>query len=1020
MASRAAPPPPASTPGSRARRILDRKARFQGWRTTDEEEIERRRSRAAGEPIEIEALEPEEPVFGTWRVGSEGGGLYLVEIRTLSELDNSCDCPDFQVNGLGTCKHVEAVLAHLQQRAAPRPGRGRSATPASVPAGDRSGRVEVFLRRRFDPARVRVQWPVRTASAASAGSAVRALLAPFFRADGQLKGNPLTVLGALARRLAEAPPRARRQVRLSHHLQPWVEERRRLAARDTAKRRFLTDVAAGRRSLDLVRLPLYPYQREGMLYLAFTERALLADEMGLGKTVQAVAACELLRQIRGVERVLVVSPASLKAEWQEQIEKFTGLPVRLIQGPRALRLRQYGPGSFFYLVNYEQVLIDGADLVRLLAPDVIILDEAQRIKNWQTKTAQAVKRLRSQYAFVLTGTPLENRIDELYSIVQFIDPAILGPLFRFNREFYQLDEHGRPEGLRNLGELRRRLRPVLLRRRKDEVEDQLPERTVNSYFVPMEPEQAARYQEYERKVAILVDLARRRPLTPEEFDDLQRWLSCMRMLCDTPYILDSGCRVCPKLPELAEILGERLAEPETKILIFSEWQRMLELVRELAEEMEVGFAWHTGTVPQVRRRQEIRRFKDDPGCRLFLSTDSGGLGLNLQAAQVVINLDLPWNPAKLEQRIARAWRKHQTRPVSVINLVTEESIEHRMVPLLALKQALADGVLDGRGDLDSITLPSGQAAFMARLASIMGDARPLAAAASAATPGAGAPPPIAAAPCEADELMALAAPAKPRATAEPTAPAMPADPAERLRDDIAAEYGDRLLLLELWAEPARAGGTVVAVLDQAGGADRSAIAAALRRNFGETTLPPAVEVLDLASFEAIERLMAAGLLERTAAGHRLLHRAASLQGPAGDERRRRLEQVREFLEPALRRVHMAVVLAGGGFPVEALAPLRDGIETGLRALVLAAEATDEGQATTASREVPMSWIEAHRKRFEDGGLDSAAVQLVARLRGGPETLLGVGEDEARSWVEDGQRLASRIAASLDQAISRLD
>ena len=996
---------PAPPPHASARRVLDRKPRLQGWRTTDEEEIERRRARAASEPIEIAAVEPAEQVFGTYRVGSEGGGLYLVEIRTLSELDNSCDCPDFQVNGLGTCKHVEAVLVRSRQLAARRRGRGQLTPQASAPASRRSGRVEVFLRQRVDPARVQVQWPL-TGTRTAFGSAVRALLAPFFRADGQVKGNPLTALGVLVRELADAPPLVRRQVRLSHHLQRWAEERRRLAARDTAKRRFLAEVAAGRRSLDLVRLPLYPYQQEGMLHLAFTERALLADEMGLGKTVQAVAACELLRQIRGVERVLVISPASLKAEWQEQIEKFTGLPVRLIQGPRALRLRQYGPGSFFYLVNYEQVLIDGDELMRLLAPDVIILDEAQRIKNWQAKTAQAVKRLRSPYAFVLSGTPLENRIDELYSIVQFIDPAILGPLFRFNREFYALDERGRPQGLKNLEELHRRLRPVLMRRRKDEVEGQLPERTVNSYFVPMEPEQAVRYEEYRRKVAILQDLARRRPLTLEEFDELQRWLACMRMLCDTPYILDSDCRVCPKLSELAEILGERLADEKTKILIFSEWQRMLELVRELAEAMEVGFAWHTGSVPLARRRQEIRRFKDDPGCRLFLSTDSGGLGLNLQAARVVINLDLPWNPARLEQRIARAWRKHQTYPVSVINLVTEHSIEHRMLPLLAQKQALADGVLDGRGDLDSIVLPSGQAAFMERLASIMGDVRPPAAA-GAARPDAPAPPPTAATPL----------------AAEPMAPMAPAEPAERLRDDLAAAYGNRLLLLELWAEPARAGGTVVAVLDQVGEAERGAIATALRRNFGETAPPPGVEVLDRASFEAIERLVEAGLLERTAAGSRLLYRAASLQGPAVDERRHRLEHAREILEQAQRKVHMAAVLAGGGFPIEALAPLREGIETGLRAMVLAAEAAEAavaGEAATVSREVPMSWIEAHREHFDGDALDSAAVQLVARLRGGPETLLGVAEDEALSWVEKGQRLAGRIASLLDQAMTRLD
>ena len=152
-----------------------------------------------------------------------------------------------------------------------------------------------------------------------------------------------------------------------------------------------------------------------------------------------------------------------------------------------------------------------------------------------------------------------------------------------------------------------------------------------------------------------------------------------------------------------------------KLIVFSEWERMLELVRDLCERLDLGFAWHTGSVPQRRRRSEINAFKSDPNCRVFLSTDSGSTGLNLQNASVVINCDLPWNPAKLEQRIARAWRKHQTQPVTVINLVAEKTIEERMLATLAHKQALADGVLDHRGDLAAIKLRTGRQAFFEKL-----------------------------------------------------------------------------------------------------------------------------------------------------------------------------------------------------------------------------------------------------------------------------------------------------------------
>ncbi|WP_457799031.1 SNF2-related protein [Methylocystis sp. S23] len=137
------------------------------------------------------------------------------------------------------------------------------------------------------------------------------------------------------------------------------------------------------------------------------------------------------------------------------------------------------------MVNYEQVLSDAPDINQILKPDVVVLDEAQRIKNWQTKTARCVKSLRSPYAFVLTGTPIENRIDELYSIAQYLDPELLGPLFRFDREFYELDERGRPIEYKNLAALRERIAPLMLRRRKADVEKELPGRTVKTYFVSM-------------------------------------------------------------------------------------------------------------------------------------------------------------------------------------------------------------------------------------------------------------------------------------------------------------------------------------------------------------------------------------------------------------------------------------------------------------------------------------------------------------------------------------------------------
>src|SRR5205823_11297854 len=232
-------------------------------------------------------------------------------------------------------------------------------------------------------------------------------------------------IAGLADAVAAIAEPLRSQIRVSRSLAPWVAEAKRRAARGAARAQFLAQAASGTQTLEVLRLPLLPYQREGMLHLAFGERTLLADESGLGKTVQAIAACELLARLKGVGRVLIVCPASLKAEWEEQIARFTDRPARSVFGPRAQRLHAYRNPPFFTIVNYEQVLPDAEDLNAILAPDVVVLDEAQRIKNWQTKTARRVKSLSAPYAFVLTGTPLENRIDELYSIVQFLDPELL-------------------------------------------------------------------------------------------------------------------------------------------------------------------------------------------------------------------------------------------------------------------------------------------------------------------------------------------------------------------------------------------------------------------------------------------------------------------------------------------------------------------------------------------------------------------------------------------------------------------
>ena len=840
-----------------------------GWSTSDADEIERRRLRGITETFRIKPQTPDNVFFGNYWLHSDSGQRYQVEIRSLTEPSNSCNCPDHCVNGLGTCKHIEAILHWLQSR---RKRMFRKAASRGSPF------IEIFLDRRDHQARI--CWP----QGSQRRSMARKLLAPFFNDEGSLVGAALDTVPALERAIKTSPAHVRRRIRVSKELNPWIKQLDRQAEQQRSRQHFATAVAAGKASLDVVRHPLYPYQQEGMLHLAFTGRALLADEMGLGKTVQAIAACELLRRIAGIRRVLVISPASLKGEWQEQIAKFIELPVRIIQGPRAKRLRQYEDPAFFSLANYEQIRPDVEDINTTLAPDIIILDEAQRIKNWQTKTADAVKRLHSPYAFVLTGTPLENRIDEIYSITQFLDPRLFGPLFRFNRDFYELDEKGRAIGYKNLDRLHERLQPVMLRRRKEDVEGQLPGRTINTYFVPMHKEQSLRYEEYAAKVARIANIAQSRPLKKEEMERLQQYLACMRMLCDTPYILDRHCRLSPKIAELDSILQEIMAEDGHKIIIFSEWERMLQLVREKAEKTGLNYAWHTGKVAQPKRRAEIQRFKNDPECHLFLSTDSGSVGLNLQIADVVINLDIPWNPAKLEQRIARAWRKHQKRPVQVINLVSEDTIEHRMLALLEQKRSLSAGVLDGKG-ASAMALPSGRAAFLERINALMNDGT-----------------------------------VTPRTAAD--------DPFDRLRDNMLARWQNRLQRMELYGEGN--GQTLLVVTDKLDETLHDALSQELKQQF--PCQMPQLHMLDLNAFEAISQLTKHGILQAGQEASRILYR---ITDPATDDKQSsRLSAALAHLAQGEHQRRMAKVLSEGGFSKEALSPMCEAVDTALQALAL--------------------------------------------------------------------------------------
>jgi hypothetical protein len=372
--------------------------------------------------------------------------------------------------------------------------------------------------------------------------------------------------------------------------------------------------------------------------------------------------------------------------------------MQVLRGLRPLRQRQYREEGFCKITNYETLARD-LDLINGWSPDVVIVDEAQRIKNWNTIAARALKRVASPYAVVLTGTPLENRLEELISIVQFVDRHRLGPTWRLLDQHQVRDEVGRVVGYRELDQIGATLAPILLRRRKSEVLEQLPERVDNTFFVPMTAQQRTHHDE-NRDIAIRIVTRWRRTGYLSETD--QRVLTCalqnMRMSCNSTYLLDHETDHGVKADELATLLEEVFEQPDAKVVIFSQWVRTHELIARRLDARGWGYVTFHGGVPGDKRGALVDRFRDDPACRAFLSTDAGGVGLNLQhAAATVINMDLPWNPAVLEQRIGRVHRLGQSRSVQVVNFVAQGTIEEGMLSLLAFKKSLFAGVLDGGG-----------------------------------------------------------------------------------------------------------------------------------------------------------------------------------------------------------------------------------------------------------------------------------------------------------------------------------
>ena len=605
----------------------------------------------------------------------EKNNEYKVVYRGANSEWNYCSCMDFKTSRLGTCKHIEAVKKWF------------------------GGKRGVHVHRELPPytsvyLSYRDERCVKIRIGSDNKEAYEQLAKDYFDKNHVLKKSAYARIGSFLKQARQISDTFRCYKDAIDFI---------IDIREKAKREKIVKKYDDEKLDNLLKVNLYPYQKEGIRFAAKAGKAIIADEMGLGKTTQAIGTAELLRKEGLIGSVLILCPTSLKYQWRSEIKKFTDAEVFVIEGSHLKRKEAYNRPEPYKIISYNSAAND-IKILGSLQTDMLIMDEVQRLKNWNTQISRAARKIESDYSVILSGTPLENKLDELYSIVEFVDNFRLAPYYLFKDKHIITDETGKVLGYKNLNDIGKKLGDILIRRRKKDVKLQMPERSDKNLFIPMTNEQMEMHQEWQNQVRLLVLKWRRMHfLSDKDRKRLLLFLSQMRMVCDSSYILDQKTRYDTKVDECVNIISDIISEEGEKVVVFSQWERMTRLIAKELEKKEIGFEYLHGGVPSEKRKNLVDNFMNEPSSRVFLSTDAGSTGLNLQSAATIINIDLPWNPAVLEQRIGRIYRLGQQNNIQVINLVTPDSIEQGMLGKLRFKTSMFEGVLDDGEDSVFIT-----------------------------------------------------------------------------------------------------------------------------------------------------------------------------------------------------------------------------------------------------------------------------------------------------------------------------
>lgn len=482
---------------------------------------------------------------------------------------------------------------------------------------------------------------------------------------------------------------------------------------------------------------------------------LLAMVMGAGKTPTTLATIEALLEQDEISKVCVVVPSSLKFQWLREIKKFTTSKAIVIDGTPAQRekLWRLAIGCQYIIVNPESLIKD-INHWTSMSFNAMVIDEATIIKSFSAKRSKMLKKLgaKCHYRFALTGQPIENRPEELFSIMQFVDPSVLGKFDVFDRTFIVRDHFGKPTRYRNLVQLNNTMAEAMVRKTRDDIKDQLPE--VINQVIPVQFDKtgASVYKMIARD--LLDEINKAITQHGRGFDlwahynggqgneaqgQIMARLTVLRMLCDNPDLVFESAKAfeepagntggsayasaivrqgwlpasikSPKLDAVIEYITDVLNEdPTNKIVLFSFFKKNLRLIQEATKGL-TGSVLFMGGMAANERDNAKQRFQSDPSVRLFLSSDAGGYGVDLPQANYLISYDLPWSAGKLDQRDARIIRLSSVHPhVTITAFVMKGSIEERQYEMLQQKREINKAFIDkgydsqGKFDLNLGTL----------------------------------------------------------------------------------------------------------------------------------------------------------------------------------------------------------------------------------------------------------------------------------------------------------------------------